>query len=148
MIWVLDEKILSGLSASEARRKWSEEKAYEVFHEIQEKLKPEHREKTRIGALGFQAISGTEGLHTWMIPIEGHPKILGIKNRVHILSFQGETLYEGIWGETPLELVEKHNEFFIWLPYRHGGAPEKPDWKTRLRGVVRFLKNRHRKKKP
>ncbi len=147
MTWVLDEKILIKLSESSARKTWAEERAFEVFHEIQDQLKKEHQEKARLGALGFQAISGTEGLHTWMFPVEGHPKILGFKNPIQILSVQGETLFEGAWGETPLELIEKHTEFFIWLPYRHGGTPERPDWKTRLLGVFRFLKYRHRKKK-
>jgi len=147
MTWVIDEKVLLKLSASEVRKTWVEEKAYEVFHEIQSLLKPEHQEKSRIGALGFQEIRGTEGLHTWMFPIEGHPKILGFKNPVQILSFSGEILFEGLWGETPLALVEKHEEFFIWLPYRHGGTPVKPDWKTRLLGMFRFLKYRSRKKK-
>jgi len=125
---------------------WAEDKAFEVFHEIQSTLHPQYHEKSRIGALGFQAISGTEGFHTWMFPIEGHPKILGFKNRVHILSVEGKMLFDGTWGETPLELIEKHEEFFIWLPYRHGGTPSKLDWKTRLVGAFRFLKNRHRKK--
>jgi len=147
MTWVLDENILIKLSDSEARRVWAQEKAFELFHEIQEQLKPEHREKSRIGALGFQSIPGTEALHTWMFPIEGHPKILGTKNRVQILSCQGVVLFEGNWGETPLELIEKNEEFLIWLPYRHGGTPERADWKTKLLGLFRFLKYRHRKKK-
>lgn len=148
MTWVLDEKILERLSQSPARRIWAEERAFEVFHEIQENLKKEHREKSRIGALGFQSISGTQGLHTWMIPIEGSPKIVGFKNPVQILSTEGKLLYEGVWGEAPLALVEEKNEFFIWLPYRHGGAPLQLNWKTRLLGIFRFLKYRHRKKKP
>lgn len=146
MTWVLDEKILLRLADSEQRMTWAEEKAFEVFHEIQSSLPLQHQDKSRIGALGFQAISGTEGLHTWMFPIEGHPKILGYKNPVQILSVEGKMLFEGTWGDTPLELVEKHEEFFIWLPYRYGGKPSKPDWKTRLVGAFRFLKNRHRKK--
>ncbi|NBX76625.1 MAG: hypothetical protein EBQ92_08725 [Proteobacteria bacterium] len=146
MTWVIDEKILVKLSASEARKIWAEEKAFDVFHELQSRLKPEHQEKSRIGALGFQAIQGTEGLHTWLFPIEGHPKILGFKNPVQILSFHGEVLFEGLWGDTPLALIEKTEEFFIWLPYRHGSKPEKLGLKTRLLGVFRYFKNR--KKKP
>lgn len=147
MTWSVNEAILVELSTSETRKLWAEEKAYEVFHEIEAQLKKEHREKTRIGALGFQNITGTEGLHAWMFPIEGHPKILGLKNTVEILSVRGEVLYQGMWGEVPLSLVETHQEFFIWLPYRHGGTPQKLDWKTRVLGAFRFLKNRHRKKK-
>lgn len=147
MTWSVNEAILVELSTSETRKLWAEEKAYEIFHEIEAQLKQEHREKTRIGALGFQNITGTEGLHAWMFPIEGHPKILGLKNTVELLSVRGEVLYQGAWGEVPLSLVETHQEFFIWLPYRHGGAPQKLDWKTRVLGAFRFLKNRHRKSK-
>lgn len=146
MTWVLDESILEELARSEARKEWAESKAFDIFHEIQQLLKAEHQEKSRIGALGFQPISGTEGLHPWMFPIEGHPKILGFKNPVQIVSLKGEVLYDGTWGETPLSLVMEQEEFFIWLPYRHGGKPPQLSWKTRLMGLFRFLKNRHRKK--
>jgi len=147
MTWVLDEKILEELSLSAQRKEWAESKAFDVFHEIQEFLKAEHQEKSRIGALGFQPISGTEGIHAWMFPIEGHPKILGFKNPVQILNLKGQILFEGTWGETPLSLVREQEEFFIWLPYRHGGALPEHTFKTRLKGLFRYFKNRHRKKK-
>ncbi|NBX93053.1 MAG: hypothetical protein EBQ85_07480 [Proteobacteria bacterium] len=147
MTWVLDENILEALSQSEVRKEWAENRAFDVFHDIQEKLKEEHRERSRIGALGFKPISGTEGLQAWMVPIEGHPKILGFKNPVQILSVHGETLYEGVWGETPLTLVQNTEEFFVWLPYRHGGAQPEHSWATQIKGFFRFLKNRHRKRR-
>jgi hypothetical protein len=148
MTWVLKEEILVELSANPERKAWTEEKAYDAFHEIWEKLKPEHREKTRIGTLGFQPMVGSESLEAWMFPIEGHPKILGYKNTVQLIDREGMILFEGTWGETPLDLIKEQVDIFIWLPYRHGSTPEKLDWKTRLLGVFRYFKNRHRGKKP
>jgi len=146
MSWVLKEEILLELSTQPERKAWEEEGAFEVFHEVWEKLRPEHREKTRIGALGFKPIQGSELLQAWMVPIEGHPKILGFKNSLQILSREGSVLFEGTWGDVPLEMVKQQTEFFIWLPYRHGSKPEKLDWKTKLLGAFRYVKNR--KKKP
>lgn len=147
MTWVLKEEVLVELSSHPERKTWTEEKAYDAFHEIWEKLRPEHQEKTRIGTLGFQPMVGSEVLEAWMFPIEGHPKILGFKNRIQLIDKDGKVLFDGLWGESPLELIKERVEFFIWLPYRHGNTPQKLDWKTKLLGAFRFLKNRHRKKK-
>jgi len=146
MTWVLKEEVLIELSSHPERKAWLEEKAYDVFHDLWEKLSPEHREKTRIGALGFQPMVGTDSIQAWMFPIEGHPKILGFKNRIQLLDKNGKVFFDGPWGEAPLEMIKEQVEFFIWLPYRHGSAPEKLDWKTRLLGMFRYFKNRNRKK--
>lgn len=148
MTWVLKEEVLLELSSNPERKVWAEEKAYDAFHEIWEKLKPEHREKTRIGALGFQTRPGSESVEAWMFPIEGHPKILGFKNKIQLIDKSGNLMFEGPWGEAPLEAIKERIEFFIWLPYRHGATPEKLDWKTRLLGLFRYFKNRHRKRGP
>ena len=146
MTWVLKEEILIELSAHPEREAWMEEKAYDVFHDLWEKLRPEHREKTRIGALGFQPMVGSESLQAWMFPIEGHPKILGFKNRIQIIDKEANILFDGLWGDAPLKIIKEKVELFIWLPYRHGGKPEGLDWKTRLLGIFRYFKNRKRKK--
>lgn len=148
MSWVLDEKKLEELSLSPERSEWAESGAFEGFYEVREKLSPHHQDLSRLGALGFKPITGSEGLQAWLFPIEGHPKILGTQNTIEILGRTGELLYQGIWGEVPFELVKAHVEFFLWLPYRHGGTPPRKSFTLRVLGLFRFLKNRHRKKGP
>lgn len=146
MSWVLDEKKLLELSLSPERVDWAESGAFDRFYEIREKLSPHHQDLSRVGALGFKAITGSEGIQAWLFPIEGHPKILGTKNPIEILEREGKTLYQGTWGEVPFELIKAEVELFLWLPYRHGGKPPTKSFSTRIIGIFRFLKNRHRKK--
>jgi len=146
MSWVLEEQKIVELSLQQERIDWAENGAFDGFYEIQEKLLPRYQDRTRIGALGFKPIPGSEGLQAWLFPVEGHPKILGTRNPIEILGKDGAVIYQGSWGEVPFELIKNQVELFLWLPYRHGGVPPKKSLVTRIVGLFRFLKNRHRKK--
>lgn len=118
MHWSDDEALKKHLSESATRQQWAEDGALSCFSKLMPQLPEALRSKDRIGPLEFAEIRGTEGRACWMVPLDGsarYGKILGQNHTVKLVDPQGQVFFEGRWGDTTRELIEKHQEFFVWV---------------------------------
>lgn len=135
----MDETKLIKWKNSSKRTDWHESGAFERFLEVEGVFPGEKRDRTRVGALLIQEMRGLEGLHPWMAPIEGYPKLLSPKSRVELFTRDGASVFIGPWGEAPKNFIDENEEFFIWVEGRVGAVPPPKDWKTKVLGAWRWI---------
>lgn len=141
-MWFFDEEILEALSTSSTRTAWAETGAYEQFYEIERKLPKDLRDRSRIGALLIAEMHGTDGKNCWMIPVEGHKKILGPQNHVKLLEKSGEVFFEGQWGHIDFKQIETREEFYIWLAPREQATKAPIGFMMRVKGAFRLARHK------
>lgn len=131
----------------ERRRVWHESGAYDQFSDVEMQFPEGFRDRARVGALLIQGMQGLDGLHCWLAPIEGFPKLLSPKSSVRVFTRDAMPVFAGAWADAPLDFVARELEFFIWLAGREGADSPPTDWRTKLIGAWRWLKFKMRGKR-
>lgn len=121
MNWFDDESYKDSLRGSETRQQWLDEGASARLAKIWRRLPPVVQSKDRLGPLLIDTVAGAEGNCCWMMPLDGSQirgKLLGPKNRIKLIDFEGTVFFEGLWEETTKDIISSHEQFFIWLEPR------------------------------
>ncbi len=139
MPWFEDQNLLAELKDSRERITWQEDDAEAAFKKLPKEVLKELKDKTRVGILDIKGFTGLEGLHCWMQPFEGFPKLLAPKTDVKIFDRAGAVLFQGPWSETRLEYVKPSPCVYLFLPPSKPAAPKK-GLKLKLLGAWRYLR--------
>ncbi len=119
MRWFEDQNILRRLAAGPNQKKWLDRGAAIWFGEHKETFPEDIRQGSRLGILCFGELPGGTGeIACWMYPVDGSKfqgVLLGEKSQVKFVDTSGTVYYEGLWGDTTLQLVESQDTFFVWL---------------------------------
>ncbi len=118
MRWFEDSKVVEELRNSAKREAWAETGALDALPEVMRRLPAELQLKDRMGPMTVQPIVNTDEWYCWMVPLDGSQtrgKILGPNHQVKLIDPEGNIFFDGLWGETPLDAIKAHDEFFIWL---------------------------------
>lgn len=143
MSWYLEATLIELFSKPE-RTLWAEEGAYDQYYQIQHTLPKELKNPQRLGALVVAEVRGIEGKHFWMLPIEGHKKLLGPKNEVKLIEGTGVVFFEGIWNDVNPEWISTRAEFFVWVKPREEASKDSLPLHLKIKGFIRYLLHKKR----
>lgn len=141
MKWQTDQTELLKLETDSLRKDWMESKAYDAYFDMEWKMPKAMRNPSRMGALGIFEMTGTEGKNCWMVPIEGHKKLLSPQAAVQLLEKDGTVFFDGKWSEVDNTAIQSRTEFFIWLKPKDREEAEL-SFTTRLKGLYRLTKHK------
>lgn len=146
MSWHFDQNTLNEFLSNSEHTDWIEWKALSHYSKIKKQFSSEHHDLSRLGSFNVMEFTGTEGLQCCMLPLEGHPKILGSLSRIKLFDRNAKLYFEGIWSEVSLPVIQTHSEFYVWLEHKSDRLTRsKPKLSQRLMGMWRYF--RHRSKK-